>query len=33
VPIRSRGLPVPAARENFRENRADALDLVTGQNL
>jgi hypothetical protein len=31
--IRSRGLSVPEARENFREDRADALAVVTGQNL
>ena len=31
--IRSRGLSVPEARENFREDRAEALALVTGQSL
>jgi hypothetical protein len=31
--IRSRGLSVPEARENFREDRAEALALVTGRNL
>jgi len=31
--IRSRGLSVPEARENFREHRAEALAIVTGQNL
>ena len=28
--IRSRGLSVPEARENFREDRAEAVALVTG---
>jgi predicted transposase YbfD/YdcC len=31
--IRSRGLSVPEARENFREDRAEAIALVTGRNL
>jgi hypothetical protein len=31
--IRSRGLSVPEARESFREDRAEALALVTGRNL
>jgi hypothetical protein len=31
--IRSRGLSVPEARENFRGDRAEALALVTGRNL
>ncbi len=31
--IRSRGLSVPEARENFREDRAEAVAVVTGQNL
>jgi hypothetical protein len=31
--IRSRGLSVPEARENFREDRAETLAVVTGQNL
>ena len=31
--IRSRGLSVPQARENFREDRAEALAVVTGQIL
>ena len=31
--IRSRGRSVPEARENFREDRAEALALVTGRNL
>ena len=31
--IRSRGLSVPEARENFREDRAEAVAIVTGQNL
>ncbi|MGC2779183.1 MAG: ISAs1 family transposase [Bradyrhizobium sp.] len=31
--IRSRGLPVPEARENFREDRAEAIALVTGRIL
>jgi DDE family transposase len=31
--IRSRGLSVPEARENFREDRAEVLALVTGRNL
>ena len=31
--IRSRGLSVPEARENFREDRAEAIAIVTGQNL
>jgi hypothetical protein len=31
--IRSRGLSVPEARENFREDRAQAVALITGQNL
>ncbi len=30
--IRSRGLSVPEARENFREDRAEAVAIVTGQN-
>jgi Transposase DDE domain len=28
--IRSRGMSVPEARENFREDRAEAIALVTG---
>ena len=31
--IRSRGLSVPEARENFREDRAEAIALVTGRIL
>jgi predicted transposase YbfD/YdcC len=31
--IRSRGLSVPEARGNFREDRAQTIVLVTGQNL
>jgi DDE family transposase len=31
--IRSRNLSVPEARENFREDRAEAIALVTGRNL
>jgi hypothetical protein len=31
--IRSRGMSVPEARENFREDRAEAVAVVTGQNL
>jgi hypothetical protein len=31
--IRSRGLSVPQARENFREDRAEAVALVTGRIL
>jgi hypothetical protein len=31
--IRSRGLSLPEARENFREDRTEALAVVTGQNL
>ena len=31
--IRSRGLSVPTARENLREERAEALAVVTGKNL
>lgn len=31
--IRERGLSVPEARENFREDRADAIALVTGRIL
>jgi hypothetical protein len=31
--IRSRGLSVPEARENFREDRAEVVALVTGRNL
>jgi predicted transposase YbfD/YdcC len=31
--IRSRGLSVPEARENFREDRAQAVAVVTGQIL
>ena len=31
--IRSRGLPVREARENFREDRAEAIALVTGRIL
>jgi hypothetical protein len=31
--IRSRGLPVREARENFREDRAQAIALVTGRIL
>jgi hypothetical protein len=31
--IRSRGLSVPEARENFREDRAQAIAVVAGQNL
>jgi hypothetical protein len=31
--IRSRDMSVPEARENFREDRAEVVALVTGQNL
>jgi Transposase DDE domain len=31
--IRSRGLSVPEARENFREDRAHAIAIVTGRIL
>jgi hypothetical protein len=31
--IRSRGMPVPEARENFREDRAEAIAAVTGRIL
>lgn len=31
--IRAKGLPVPEARENFREDRAAAIALVTGRIL
>lgn len=31
--IRSRGLSVPEARENFREDRTETVALVTGRNL
>ena len=31
--IRSRGLSVPEARENFREDRAQAVAVVTGRIL
>ena len=31
--IRSRGMSVPEARENFREDRAEAIALVTGRFL
>jgi hypothetical protein len=31
--IRSRGLSVPEARENFREDRTEVVALVTGRNL
>ena len=31
--IRSRGLAVPEARENFREDRAEAVAVVTGRIL
>ena len=31
--IRSLGLPIPEARENFREDRADAIKAVTGRIL
>lgn len=31
--IRKRGLSIPAARENFREDRADAIQAVTGRIL
>jgi len=31
--IRSRGMSVPEARENFREDRAEAIALVTGRIL
>ena len=31
--IRARGLPVREARENFREDRAEAIALVTGRIL
>ncbi len=31
--IRSRGLSVPEARENFREDRAHAIAIVTGRFL
>jgi hypothetical protein len=31
--IRSRGMSVPEARENFREDRAQVIALVTGRIL
>jgi hypothetical protein len=31
--IRARGLSVPEARENFREDRAEAIAVVTGRIL
>lgn len=31
--IRHTGLSIPEARENFREDRAEAIKLVTGQVL
>ena len=31
--IRSQGMPVPEARENFREDRAEAIAIVTGRIL
>ena len=31
--IRARGLSVPEARENFREDRAEAIAIVTGRIL
>jgi hypothetical protein len=31
--IRKRGLPIPEARENFREDRAEAIKAVTGRIL
>lgn len=31
--IRSRGMSVPEARENFREDRAEAIAIVTGRIL
>lgn len=31
--IRQRGLSIPEARENFREDRADAIKVVTGRVL
>jgi hypothetical protein len=31
--IRKSGLSIPAARENFREDRADAIKAVTGRIL
>lgn len=31
--IRSRGMSVPEARENFREDRAEAIAIVTGRFL
>jgi Transposase DDE domain len=31
--IRRAGLPIPEARENFREDRAQAIKLVTGRVL
>lgn len=31
--IRSRGLSVPEARENFREDRAQTVAVITGRNL
>ena len=31
--IRARGLSVPEARENFREDRAEAVTIVTGRIL
>lgn len=31
--IRSRGMSVPEARENFREDRAEAIAAVTGRFL
>jgi hypothetical protein len=31
--IRSRGLSVPEARENYREDRAEAIAVITGRIL
>jgi hypothetical protein len=31
--IRKRGLSIPAARENFREDRTEAITAVTGRIL
>lgn len=33
VMIRNLGAPIPAARENFRDDRAEAIKAVTGRNL
>jgi len=31
--LRKTGLPIPEARENFREDRAQAIKTVTGRSL